>query len=258
MTNTISVRVEIIRWGDRQFEVAFSVKGESRLFVTFPTAESILNYRENSVREKLASKSLKAFLGEGLSVGKSSGLIVNKPALSGATAKVNLIELHEFVALASWEAYENRNQQVARMLAAGCEDSFRSIAYEQIGEKLDIEERNERIAVRLETKDLFWVLGTAIKETREAVGKEVAFFHYTSAFDAINRGLFGKTSKDIKTELGISKGDLNRDHFGFQSLSRIKTVQDVAARRIRRGEKPCDAIKATIESMLWDVIDYRN
>jgi hypothetical protein len=40
--------------------------------------EVILNYRENSVREKIASKSLKAFLGAGRTGGKFTGTIINK------------------------------------------------------------------------------------------------------------------------------------------------------------------------------------
>jgi hypothetical protein len=58
--------------------VAIAVTNPKRLFLTFPTAESILNYRANSVREKIASKSLKAFNGGGRTVGKKEGLIVNK------------------------------------------------------------------------------------------------------------------------------------------------------------------------------------
>jgi len=55
-----------------------------------PTAEVILNYGENGVREKIASKLLKAFLGAGRTVGKFNGTIVNKPELVGATAEVIL------------------------------------------------------------------------------------------------------------------------------------------------------------------------
>lgn len=93
----IAVRLEIIKWGGwDKLEVAVNVADPAELFLTYPTAEVILNYRENSVREKIASKSLKAFLGAGRTVGKFNGRIVNKENLVGATAKVVLILLEDF------------------------------------------------------------------------------------------------------------------------------------------------------------------
>jgi hypothetical protein len=59
-------------------------------FLTFPAAESILNYRPSSVREKIASKSPKAFNGGSRTVGKKTGVVVNKPELVGAIDRVPL------------------------------------------------------------------------------------------------------------------------------------------------------------------------
>ena len=109
----------------------------------------------------------------------------------------------------------------------------------------------------MESKELFSVLTTAIKETREAAGKEVSFFHYSSPADAINRGLFGKTAKQIREELGTPKEALNRDNFGRRSLRWITNVQDSAARRVRAGQKPCEAIATVIRELGYEVIDYR-
>jgi len=74
-------------------EVAVDV-GKEDLYLSFPTIETILNYRPNSLREKIASKSLKTFLGEGLILGKISGNIVNKAGTG--TPKVSLILLRNF------------------------------------------------------------------------------------------------------------------------------------------------------------------
>ena len=99
---------------------------------------------------------------------------------------------------------------------------------------------------------------TAIKETRDAAGKETQFFHYSTPADAINRGLFGKTAKQIREELGTPKQALNRDNFGRRALRWITNVQDCAARRVRAGQKPCEAIAKVIEELGYEVIDYRH
>jgi hypothetical protein len=40
----IAVRLEQIRYGDTELSVAIAVNNPKRLFLTFPAAESILNY----------------------------------------------------------------------------------------------------------------------------------------------------------------------------------------------------------------------
>jgi len=51
------------------------------MYLSFSTIETILNYRPNSLREKIASKSLKTFLGKDLILGKVSGNTVNKAGI---------------------------------------------------------------------------------------------------------------------------------------------------------------------------------
>lgn len=154
----LTVRLEVIQYGGwKELEVAINTErpDTKTLYLTYPTTEIILGYRENSVREKLASKSLKAFLGAGRTVGKFSGRIVNKPDLVGATAKVSLIELDDFLALATWEAVVNQNLEVGKILAAGLGDSLRSLAYEQLGIELGIEDRQQYLAQRMQHRQHF-------------------------------------------------------------------------------------------------------
>jgi hypothetical protein len=216
--------------------------------------EVILNYRADSYRKKIASKSLKAFLGKDLVIGKFTGIIVNKK--TDGTPKVALISLEDFLAIATWESSVNQNIEVAKILAAGFGDSIRSIAFEQLGIELGLEERQAWIVDRLAVKELFWEFTSAIKQSREAAGKEISFFHYSTPIDAINRGLFGKTAKQIKEELGNPVA-LTRDSFGRKALRRISAVQESAAVRISRGEKPCDAVANCIESFFYEVIDFK-
>ena len=253
----IKVRLETIKYGGwENLEVAINIKSPKDLYLTYPTTEVILNYEPDNVRKKIASKSLKAFLGAGRTVGKFTGNIVNKENLVGATTKVTLISLDDFLAIATWESSVNQNIGVAQILAAGFGDSIRSIAYEQVGITLGIEERQAWLIDRLEVKELFWEFTTAIKNSREAAGKDISFFHYSTPIDRINRRLFGKTAKQIKEELG-NPVSLTRDSFGRKALRRISAVQESAAVRISRGENPCDAVENCIKSFFYDIIDFR-
>ena len=80
-STTMQVRLEVVSYGVwNSLEVAIDVNSADgkTLYLTTPTVETILNYRPNSLRQKLASKSLKSFLGKGYNIGKFSGSIVNK------------------------------------------------------------------------------------------------------------------------------------------------------------------------------------
>jgi hypothetical protein len=188
-SSRISVRLERIRYGNAELNVAIAVSNPKRLFLTFPAAESILNYRADSVRKKIASKSLKAFNSGGRTVGKKDGLIVNKPDLVGALANVSLIEFEDFVYLTVWEAVNNQNPKAIALLAAGFSDSFRSLAYEQMGMKLEVDERIETIAKYL---GRYHKLFDWVRDTHQRIYDRKPDRDYYRAINvAINRHLFG-------------------------------------------------------------------
>lgn len=143
-SNRISVRIETIRYGDTELNVAIAVSNPKRLFLTFPTAESILNYSSDSFRKKIASKSLKSALGMDLVLVKFTGTIVNK--VGDGTPTVSMIEFEDFVKVVAWEASINQNPIAFQLLVAGFADSFRSLAYEQMGIRLEVDERIESIS----------------------------------------------------------------------------------------------------------------
>ena len=51
--------------------------------------------------------------------------------------------------------------------------------------------------LRADTKELFWMLTDAIRDTRQASGKTIVWLDYALPIDEINKGLFGKTAKQI-------------------------------------------------------------
>ena len=118
-------------------------------------------------------------------------------------------------------------------------------------------DRQELLKERMESKALFWTLTEAIRDTRQAAEKEINRYHYSTPMDAINRGLFGKTAKEIRSELQLSDKALTRDSFGKKSLRWLTNVQESSALRVRRGDKPCDAINHVIRELGYSVIDFR-
>lgn len=118
-------------------------------------------------------------------------------------------------------------------------------------------DRQEFLKERMESKALFWDLTEAIRDTRLSANKEINRYHYSNPMDAINRGLFGKTAKEIRTELQIPDRALTRDSFGTRSLRRITVVQETSALKVRRGDEPCQAIVSVIRDLCYPVIDFR-
>ena len=253
----LKVRLETVNYGNwENLTVAIDCANpQSGLHVTYPTVETILNYRADSVREKLASKSFKSFVGAAKDIGKFSAVIVNKPAGSMGTPKVNVLHFDDFLLLARWEAIVNKNEEIINLLVLGFGDSFRSLALEQLGVKATVDERLNWWKVRYESKALFWELTDSIKQYHLSRGVEPKFYHYSNAMDAINRGLFGKTAKEIRAELGVTEG-LTRDNFGDKALRWLTTVQETAARYVNEGKEPQQAVTEVLTLLRYERIPY--
>ena len=144
MDTRIEVRIATIKYGTwENLQVAYDITSVKDLYLTFPTIEVILNYPPNAVRKKIASESLKSFLGRSFPVGKFQGIVENRKS-DGARAKVNLLTFDDFIALATWEAAVNGNLEVAKVLAVGFAESFRNLALRQLGVELGVDEQLAR------------------------------------------------------------------------------------------------------------------
>lgn len=135
--------------------------------------------------------------------------------------------------------------------------SLEQLFSDGFGIAFEVEDRQEWLKERMESKVLFWELTEAIRDTRQSTGKEINSFHYSTPMNTINRGLFGKTAKEIRLELGIPDSALNRDSFGKKSLRWLTNVQESSALRVRHGDKPCDAITHVIRELGYSVINFR-
>jgi hypothetical protein len=240
-TNRISVRIGNIRYGDASLTVAIAVNDAKRLFLTFPTVESILNYRADQTREKIASKSLESALGMGSKPVKTyQGTVNNKTGgyskIGGRRGVVNLIEFEDFVKVVAWEASVNQNPIAFQLLVAGFADSFRSLAYEQMGVKLRTDERNETIAEYLGCyHSLFdWIRDTHLR----LHGHKPDGRYYSAINVAINIHLFGKSNfKDDRL-----------NNASTAELRMIETVQIFLLRQANRNRDldPLELVKAEL------------
>lgn len=110
------------------------------------------------------------------------------------------------------------------------------------------------------SKESFWFIASAIKKHYDA-NPRIEHYpgeNYSEVFDLLNMGLFGKKSKQIKTELGISKGQLNREHFGEESLKRIDMIQRIAEAQILYSfVVPMVAVEFALKTLHYSVIDFK-
>ena len=114
--------------------------------------------------------------------------------------------------------------------------------------------------LRTYTKETFWFLTDSIKAYYEQHPRVEKYNgqNYSEALDCLNIGLFGKRSKEIKEELGIGKNQLNRNHFGKESLKKIEMVQRIAQAQIEHlGLSPIEAVGFAIKTMNYSISDYR-
>jgi hypothetical protein len=248
-TTIISVRLETIQYGGwDSLEVAVDINAADgkTLYLTTPTAETILNYRANSLREKLASKSLKALLGKHYNIGKFSGIIENKT--KKGTPKVTLISLTDFIKVAVWESAINQNISITQILAAGFEDSIISIAYEQLDLELKLEDRQIRLASRLKSIDKRNEETDAIKwyMANNEVTDNYKQWIYVNVSDAVNKAIFGKTAKKLCEERQCDRNHL-RDTHSAKDLDKISTIEKHAEKLILKlNTEPLQAIKEAI------------
>lgn len=256
----IAVRLETIAYGGwNNLQVAIEVANPKNVFVSFPTIEKILGYEPNNTRKKIASKSLKVFLGEGSSLvkfGSFLGLITN--AGKGEAQIMSLLSLEEFGMLAQWEAIENQNRVIGRILAIGLIDSIRSIALEQLGIELKFEERNEWIKARLEGVEQRSNFTLSIQERylkSRAGEQKVPFFAFSNPSDRLNVLLTGHPARHWVEKWDLEAQNIPlREMFSVGQLKRMHSVEEHAAVLVSRLDmKPSDAIEQAVEFYGFEV-----
>jgi hypothetical protein len=242
-TNILKADVTVVKMGLREIEGLMFENGDFGIAV--PQICSIFQIERNQ-----ASKGIKALLGKGFQFDKVRTTLHPKA--------VNVLRLPDFEKLlfrlslkGNTTAIEISEELIGLSLNQLFSDSF--------GIKFETEERQRWLKRRQLTKQSFWHLTDDIKawlERNDKANSPNAKFYYSNALDAMNLGLFGKKSKQIKEELGIKSGELNRDYFSEAALNKVDKVQALAKVFIEDDIKPSDAITKAIETFKYSTGIY--
>ena len=107
---------------------------------------------------------------------------------------------------------------------------------------------------RSDGKDIFRNLADAVKryiERHPERSDNRKKFLYPNTIDKLNLNTFGKRSKALKEERGVSKGGLLRDSFSVKELFNVSRIEDLAARLIDDQDMyPSDAVLEAMDRML--------
>lgn len=233
-----------------------------KCLITQTTLNKLLEWTKQDGSRSLRSKSLKDFAGERFT---SPHSVVAKDVL-GRENRFKAIYLEYGSVVVAWAAVKKKNDNAINLLVVSFADSFRSLAFEQAGIKIDAEERNQKIKDHLEwlekrqlNKDSFWTITGAIKNWMIKHGVEFDAVHnnpYRDAMRAINMAVLGKNASDIREELNLpKKADLVRDYYNQNVLDTMKQLQNVAGKHIKnRDMEPLEAIQTVVEFLYIEPI----
>jgi len=206
------------------------------------------------VPQKNSSRDFKVLLG------KDSSHLKAKTKLNSQPVAVLTLAEYE-VLIAKLDRQGNKLAQDFRDSLVGL--SLTQLFSDAFNIEFEKEHRQQYLIWRQESKKMCKELAHEIESWFEATKAERSRpieNYFSTSFDAINRGLFDKTSKKIKEELGIPKSALVRDDFSNQALVKITLVQELAAANMRNiaGARPVDAVKMALDSLQYPKMPYSN
>ena len=241
MASNIKAQIATVNLGHIQVEGLLG--SDAKFYVAVPQIADKFQFDKNQ-----ASRDIKGLLGGKFQFAKALTPLHPKA--------VNVVSVDQFQRVLIELSIKGNvlAQEVLRdMSALGLHQLF----CDAFGIQLDAEDRAQWLQRRTESKELFWELAGQIKvwiEGRQCSAPEHTY--YSNAFDCMNTQLFGKKSKVIRDEMGISA--LTRDCFGKVALRHINIVQSGAARMMTREDvKPIDAVKHIVSMNYIEVGNYR-
>lgn len=241
MASNIKAQIATVNLGHIQVEGLLG--NDANFYVAIPQIAERFSFDKNQ-----ASRDIKGLLGRDFQFAKAVTPLNSKA--------VNIVSIDQFQRILIELSIKGNvlAQEVLRdMSALGLHQLF----CDAFGIQLDAEDRALWLQRRTESKELFWELAEQIKiwiDGRDCSAPEHTY--YSNAFECLNTQLFGKKSKIIRDEMGITA--LTRDCFGKVALRHINIVQSGAARMMAKETvKPIDAIKHIISTNYIEVGSYR-
>lgn len=253
MAKTKTLTAEVTKVPVGFFEIDGLMDENSNFYVAAPQLVDI-----DLVPPDRSAKQIEALVNNGFS--SHVNLEFTKLKTSLNSKAVNAIPLKNFeILLARLDRKGNKKAQEFRDTLVGL--SLHQLFCDAFKIKFEAQERQEWLKTRMLTKETFWFMGTAIEAyyLRHPRVEKYPYQNYSEAFDALNKALFGKKSRDIKAILEIGRNTLNRDHFGRESLKKIEMIQRIAEAQIDHQDvKPVDAVKFAVGIMNYQVSDFRD
>lgn len=205
------------------------------IYVANPTVEKLLEWRSDSGREKIASKSFKSFVGEGFKVGKISA---NLPDIG--QGKANYYDFVTFLTIMRWEAKINKSAIAIDLLVDGFGESFRGFVYNVLGEQVDQENRQQYLKARQQGKVIRKTLTDSIKEyliKHPELDPEYRKWIYAKCTNAIYLHIFNRRCDQLRKLWGIEDQKLFRDSLTEEELIWISQIEDVSCRWINQKDR---------------------
>ena len=208
------------------FTIDVAVDANNGIWITTTSIESILNYRVDSIREKMASKAFKNLCNpdgvKGIQFGKKQVSVVNN------APKVNIYPLGLLGALAAFESMQG-DQNAVRLLVAGFTDSISSLVYEQLGIEVNAELRNNRLklaqihAKQFHPKYTQWLkLDAGGDSSKVNWGREVNLLKAYAKLPQIDIKLYTEEQQNVLNNAEVSYDTLRRA--GLDHLNALRGI----------------------------------
>jgi len=226
----------LIKYGNHN-ELEVIVNAENKeIGVTQATLRRLLGWDDKRAPEKMRSKSLKAFTGEGFATPKSR----QAKDITGRKNKVKVIPFDFARLIIVWDAVNNQNPEAIALLSAGFADSFTSLALEQAGIQVTTAERQENLVRYLTGYHKFfdWV-----RDHYESLtGRKPDSWYYAQINMMINEAVCQKNSFSGDRRKNADNDDL----FRVESFQRYFMEQRAS---LYPSTKPLKAVEDVLELM---------
>lgn len=213
-----------------------------------------------------ATRTLKRLLGDGFGFDRlkvkngCNEVSKNTGRDSGYKGDINAVKIADFQKVLV--AFDRKGNKIAQAITDALIGlSLHQLFCDAFGIKFESEERQAWLVARMESKEFFFELTEQIEAWYSRTSAERSQdieTYFVHSFNGINRGLFGKTSKEIRTEIGAGKNELIRDYFNREAIRRITQVQSIAVNQMKDDPaiRPLDAVKFALKVSRFPIADY--
>ena len=231
--------IATVKIGHFEFEGLFSEDGQFGVSVT--QLNDVLQF---SGTQKHASQTLKRLLPDVLSGTQKWVCELNIRAVN--VLLLNELErvIFELSVAGNVVATEMARELIGLSLVQLFSDAF-GVKFELLERQEWKERRLAGMAVRRTLTD-----ATQLYCDTEPVSDGYKAFIYSNMSDAINKGVFGKTAKQLCVERNVKKSDLRNSH-SVEELKSIADIENLAMKLIdNKGYEPLSAVKMAVDLLM--------